>query len=422
MNNSWKVFLAVAAIAVFSAGGGYWLARRGSHTMDATRVVTRNSDRKVLYWYDPMMPNQHFDKPGKSPFMDMQLVAKYADDAAGTTSQTGVRIDPGIAQNLGIRLAPVQRGVVAQPIAVAGSIGFNQRDVAIVQTRSAGFVTRVYQRASGDVIRQGEPLVDLLVPEWTGAQVEYLALIRSGDQALMSAARQRLLLLGMTTELIAQVESSGQPQTTTTVSAPIAGVITSLDVRAGMTLSAGAALATINGIRTVWLEAAIPEVQSTLLVTGKAVSAQLAAYPGETFNGQVIAVLPETNADTQTVRVRVELPNPDGRLRSGQFAQVHLETGDVQPVLYVPSEAVIRSGTRTMVIVATDNHRFEPVEVQIGADSQDRTVILAGLQEGQKVVASGQFLIDSEASLQGVLTRMNSEPLSSEPPNSEKGP
>lgn len=402
-NAQTKIFLVVVTVAVLSAGGGYWLAKRGDHSMGATDT----SSRKVLYWYDPMVPNQHFDKSGKSPFMDMQLVAKHAgDNSASTASQPGIQIDPGVAQNLGIRFASVQRGVVAQPITVAGSIGFNQRDIAIVQTRSSGFVVRVYSHAPGDVVKQGAPLVDLLVPEWTGAQAEFLALLKSGDQTLMAAARQRLLLLGMTNELITRVESTGQPQTTLTITAPIAGVIASLDVRTGMSLSGGATLATINGLNTVWLEAAIPEAQSSLLAVGKTVSAQLAAYPGQTFSGQVIAILPETNTDTRTARVRVELPNPNAKLRPGQFARVSLEMGGAQPVLFVPSEAVIRSGTRNVVIVAAENNRFEPIAVEIGAESQAKTVILAGLQEGQKIIASGQFLIDSEASLQGVLTRL----------------
>jgi Cu(I)/Ag(I) efflux system membrane fusion protein len=374
-----------------------------------------------------MVPNQHFDKPGKSPFMDMQLVAKYADEAgANAAARTGIQIESGIAQNLGIRLASVQRGVVAQSITAVGSIGFNQRDVAIVQTRSAGFVTRVYQRAPGDVIKQGAPLVDLLVPEWSGAQAEFLVLRNSGDQGLIAAARQRLLLLGMPTELIAKVDSTQQTQTTFTINAPIAGVIESLEVRAGKALTAGATLATISGLDTVWLEAAIPEAQSSAARLGQVVNVSLSAYPDKVLKGAVIAILPETNTKTQTVRVRVELSNADAQLRPGQFAQVSLDTGNAQPMLYVPSEAVIRSGTRNIVIVAADNH-FTPIEVQTGAESQGRTIILAGLQEGQKVVASGQFLIESEASLQGVLTRLNNESLNneslnSEPPNSEAAP
>jgi Cu(I)/Ag(I) efflux system membrane fusion protein len=174
-----------------------------------------------------------------------------------------------------------------------------------------------------------------------------------------------------------------------------------------MTVSAGATLAKINGLETVWLEAAIPEAQSGAVALGQSVEAQLAAYSGETVKGRVIAILPQMNVETRTTRVRVELPNPNLRLRPGMFAQLRLHAGDDTPRLWVPSEAIIRTGTRNLVIVAADANRFEPTQVQIGPEAGGKTVILSGLEEGQNVVASGQFLIDSEASLRGVLARLN---------------
>ncbi len=399
MNTS-RWALVILATALLCTAGGYWFAQR-THGDDA--MPAANAERKVLYWYDPMVPNQHFDQPGKSPFMDMELVPKYADDASAVGA--GIQIDPSIVQNLGLRLATVQRGVLSQPLDAIGNIGFNQRDVAVVQVRTNGFVTRTYQRAPGDVIARNAPLVDVLVPEWAGAQAEFLALLNSNDPALFDAARQRLRLLGMTTELIASIEKTRQQQATITIHAPIAGVIESLEVRTGMTLNAGATLATINGLDTVWLDAQIPEALSSLIGVGRSVTANLAAYPGETFNGKVIAILPQTDTASRTTRVRIELANSQQRLRPGQFARVQMTSGDTQPVLFVPSEAIIRSGTRNVVIVAQAN-RYEPVEVQLGAESGGKTIVLSGIEEGQQVVASGQFLIDSEASLQGVLARL----------------
>jgi Cu(I)/Ag(I) efflux system membrane fusion protein len=402
----------IIAVAVLSAAGGYWFAGRAGGRSNPMHPMAQNdsaaagsSDHSALYWYDPMVPNQHFDKPGKSPFMDMQLVPKYADEGGASG---GVQISPNIVQNLGLRIAPVELGRFSQPIEVVGNIGFNQRNVAIVQSRTSGFVSRVYGRAPADVLRRGAPLVDLLVPEWAGAQAEFLALVRNGDRDLIEAARQRLLLLGMPADLVTHIEASHQQQATITIAAPIAGALESLDVREGMTVSAGATLAKINGLETVWLEAAIPEAQSGVVALGQSVEAQLAAYSGETVKGRVIAILPETSVETRTTRVRVELPNPDLRLRPGMFAQLRLHAGDDRPRLWIPSEAIIRTGTRNLVIVAADANRFEPTEVQIGAESGGKTVILSGLKEGQNVVASGQFLIDSEASLRGVLARLNS--------------
>jgi Cu(I)/Ag(I) efflux system membrane fusion protein len=391
----------IVGVALFAAAGGYYLARHGA--------APAGDARRVLYWYDPMRPEQHFDRPGKSPYMDMPLQPRYADAgaaAAGGDRAAAVRIDPGITQSLGVRYATVERGPWSQSLDAVGSIVFDQRRVAVIQARAGGFVTSVHARAPGDVLARGAPLVDLLVPDWAGAQAEFIALLKGGDRALIDAARMRLTLLGMPEELIARVETDRQVQTTVTIRAPIAGAIASLDARAGMAVSAGATLAQVNGTATVWLEAAVPEAQGPLAQAGRSVQAQLTAWPAETFTGRVIALLPEANAETRTLRVRIELPNPEGRLRPGMFATVHLQAGPPRTVLQVASEAIIRTGVRNVVLVAGENGRYTPTEVRLGAEANGRTEIVEGLQAGQKVVASGQFLIDSEASLKGVLARL----------------
>ena len=199
-------YLVIAAAVAAAAGAGYivanWrmsqnmAAKDGAQTGQAASAPT--DGRKVLYWYDPMYPQQHFDKPGKSPFMDMALAPKYADEEAGG----GVKIDPRLVQSLGMRLATVRRERLETGIDAVASVGFNERDVAIVQARTGGFVERVYARAPGDVISAGSPLADVLVPEWAGAQIEFLALKTSGDASLAAAARERLKLLGMPETLI----------------------------------------------------------------------------------------------------------------------------------------------------------------------------------------------------------------------------
>jgi Cu(I)/Ag(I) efflux system membrane fusion protein len=362
-----------------------------------------------------MVPEQHFPKPGKSP-MGMDMVPKYADENPNTGV---VRIEPTIVQNLGVRLTTVERGALTAPVDAVGSIVFDQRNVAIVQARTGGFVARVYARAPGDLIAREAPIVDVLVPEWAGAQTEFLALLGSGDKALADAARQRLVLLGMPEEMIAQIESTHRSQTTVTIRAPISGTIESLEVREGMTVSAGSTLARINGLKTVWLEAQTPEARGGLVDLGKSVKAHLTAYPGKEYEGHVIAILPQANTETRTLTVRIQLPNTDGRLRPGMFAQVRLDTGKSEPVLYVPSETVIHTGRRTLVIVAEDS-RFVPTEVQTGGDIEGKTAILQGLSAGQKVVASGQFLIDSEASLSGVLARLGEGTKAATPPQQMK--
>jgi Cu(I)/Ag(I) efflux system membrane fusion protein len=230
-----------------------------------------------------------------------------------------------------------------------------------------------------------------------------------------------MLLLGMSGDLISSIESSRESRTTVTIRSPLAGVIETLDVREGMTLSSGATLAKVNGLATVWLEAAIPEARGGLVSLGKQVSARFTAHPGESFEGRVVAVLPQANAETRTLRVRIELPNRGALLKPGMFGQVRLDGPQTKPVLYVASEAIIHTGTRTIAIVAAEQGRFIPAVVQTGEDVDGETVILEGLKEGQRVVSSGQFLIDSEANLKGVLARLGARSTDAGPADTEPG-
>ncbi len=389
----------VAIAMALSVGGGYWLAQG----TPAAQNQNTPAERKALYWYDPMFPQQKFDQPGKSPFMDMQLVPQYAADKG---DQASISIDPGMTQNLGLRVATVTRGVFESSIDASGVLAFNERDGALIQARSPGFVERAYARAPGDVLAPNAPLADLLVPGWAAAQTEFLALKRIGDRQLLAAARQRLRLTGMPASLIAKVERDARVYPTFTLTSPIGGVLQDLNIRAGMTVAAGETLARVNGLGTVWLAVAVPEAQAGAITEGQAVEARLPAFPGTLLTGTVSAILPETRADSRTLSVRVELPNPDGRLRPGLSAQVRLNHASAQPLLWVPSEALIRTGRRTLVMLAEDGGHYRPVEVQTGQENAARTVIVQGLQEGQKVVASAQFLLDSEASLKGVMPAM----------------
>ena len=362
-------------------------------------------ERKLLYWYDPMVPTQRFDKPGKSPFMDMQLVPRYADEAETQPGAPGaLTISTQAQQALGLRLASVETRPLGAAIEAVGTVQLNERDVAVLQARTAGFVERVFGRAPGDVVAAGAPLAELFNPEWLGAQQEYLAVRATGDAALTQAAQQRLRLLGMPMALVERVAASGQPAALHTVSAPIGGVISELLVRQGMAVAPGMTLARINSLSTVWLEVALPEALAATIHPGQRVQARFPALPGEVVNGKVAAVLAEANRDTRTLRLRIELPNPGQRLKAGLFAQVSLQ-GAPREVLVVPAESVIRTGKRALVYLAEPAGRYRPVPVEIGEQVDEWIVVRSGLAAGQQVVASGQFLIDSEASLQGVMAR-----------------
>jgi Cu(I)/Ag(I) efflux system membrane fusion protein len=367
--------------------------------------IDASTGKKVLYWHDPMVPGQKFDKPGKSPFMDMQLVPVYAD---GEGDRGQVTVSPRVQQNLGVRTAEVIRGTLSPQVEAVGSIAFNERDQALVQARATGYVERLYVRATLDRVGKGQPLADLYVPDWVAAQEEFLSLRRmqSPDLAvLVDGARQRMRQVGMSDAQMRQVEDAGRVQPRITLTAPVGGVVVELMAREGMTVMPGATLFRINGLSTVWANAEIPESQAALLRPGAAVEARSPALPGTVFKGKVQAILPDVNPTTRTLKARVELGNPRAQLVPGMFVSVALGT-PAEPGLMVPTEAIIQTGKRTVVVLAEADGRFRPVDVNIGIESGGQTEIKRGLAAGQKVVVSGQFLVDSEASLKATTTRM----------------
>ena len=308
--------------------------------------------KKILYYHDPMVPGNKFDKPAKSPFMDMMLVPVYADsDSDGSK----VTVSPRIQQNLGVRTAAVTEGILSPQVSAVGSIAWNERDQVVVQARATGFVERLHMRATLDRVAKGQPLAELYVPEWIAAQEEFLSVRRlpGSDLApLVDGARQRMRQVGMSEAQIALVESSGRTQARLTLAAPIGGVVTELLVREGMTVMSGATLFRINGIGTVWANAEVPESQAALLRPGAKVQAKSPAVPGATFDGKVQAILPEVNATTRTLKARVELNNPGARLVPGMFVQMQFVDQRSEKSLLIPTEAVIQTGKRTVVMLA----------------------------------------------------------------------
>lgn len=408
-------------IAGIGAGGGYWYALRRMHAemsvptaapvespamapADKTDTAT---DRKVLYWHDPMVPGPKFDKPGKSPFMNMQLVPVYADESA---DQGKVTISPRTLQNLGIRIVGVKEGRMETGFTATAAVSVDERSLIAVQARVNGFIEKLYVRAQYDAVARGQPLADIYSPDWLAAQEEYLVLKRStqpGVEALAQAARQRLALLGVSEAQIERIEQSGQPAPRVTLHAPESGIVWELGVREGMSVNPGMALFRLAGLGTVWVTAEVPETEAALIRPGAPVTARVSAFPDAVYKGTVAAILPDVNATTRTIKARMVLANSGGRLKPGMFATVEFGS-TAKPALMVPTEAVIHTGRRTVVIIAEDGGKFRPVEVEAGRENTDMTEIRKGLTPGQKVVASGQFLIDSEASLKSTLTRLES--------------
>ena len=416
--------LALAGLLLvgLGAGSGYWLA---THRTSAARTAVPTPDAagasvaplsqvtadsksggKVLYWHDPMVPGPKFDKPGKSPFMDMQLVPVYADEGGDGSK---VSINPRTVQNLGVRLAEVKEGELDMAFSATGTVGIDERSITAVQSRVNGYVEKLYVRAQYDAVTNGQRLLDIYSPDWLSAEEEYLALKRSsvaGADLLADAARERLQLLGITEEQIRSIESDGKPNPRVTLFAPHGGLVWELGTREGMAVSPGMTLFKLASLSTVWVNAEVPEVQAAQVRAGVSVRARVAAIPDQQFKGQVAALLPDLNATTRTIKARIVLANPSGELKPGMFVTLIFAPRE-RAALLVPSEAVISTGTRNVVIVADSEGKFRPVDVESGRDGGDMTEVRKGLEKGQQVVVSGQFLIDSEASLRTTLSRMN---------------
>ncbi len=367
--------------------------------------------RRILNYHDPMVPGKNFEAPAKSPFMDMMLVPRYA--GSGAADASSVTVSPRIQQNLGLRTVPVLEGSLVSEVTAVGNVAWNERERVELSSRALGFVEKLHVKAALDRVAAGVPLAELYVPDWVAAQEEYLALARlSGDGAdtLKDAARQRMRQAGMAPAHIERVVASGLVQPRFTLTAPIAGIVSELMVREGATVMPGMTLMRLQGTRTVWAEGAVPESQAALLQPGARVRTTSPGAPGQTFEGQVQALLPEVDTVTRTIRARVELANPQGRLVPGMLVSMRLDRPKAAATLLVPSDAVIHTGRRSVVMVAEEGGRFRPVEVTAGLEVGGQTEISAGLQMGQRVVLSGQFLIDSEASLRGLEVRLNQEP------------
>ena len=417
-------FIALLLIAAIAAGAGFWLGKRqgaadraeaheraqehgsAAPLLQPTQEPRRDG-RKILYWHDPMVPNARFDKPGKSPFMDMDLVPVFADPAS---EAGGVAISARQIQNYGVRTAAATEGKLDTGFSAVGVVGLDERTLVAVQARSQGYVERLHVRAQYDSVAAGQPLADLYVPEWLAAQEEWLALRASsaarGSRNSPTQRAQRLRLLGMPEAEIARIERDGKASARVTVTAPQAGIVWEIGARDGMAIMPGVTLFKLAAIGTVWVTADVPEAQAEQVRVGAPVEARVAAYPQRVFKGSVNALLPEINAQTRTVRARIVLANPGGVLKPGMFATVMFGGTTTGSSVLVPAEAVIQTGKRSVVLVDAGDGKFVPRDVETGRRSGDLVEIRKGLDVGQRIVVSGQFLVDSEANLKAALARM----------------
>jgi Cu(I)/Ag(I) efflux system membrane fusion protein len=374
-----------------------------------TKMVKPTVSQKApLYWYDPMQPSAHFDKPGKSPFMDMQLVPKYPDSEPGAAgpSDGSIAIDPRVVETLGIRRAAVEEGDMARIVNTVGLVGVDEHRIDVIQVREPGWVERLAVRAVGDSFRRGQLLAGVYSPALLATQQELLIARGSGDPRLIEAAERRLVHFGLADSQIERIEKSGHAEQRVDYFAPFAGYVMELGVRQGAAVEPGATLFELADLTSVWIIAEIPEAQAAWIKAGDRAEASVPALPGERFAGRVDLIYPELAQATRTSKVRIVIQNPQEALRPGMFATIQLKGTPLNKVLTVPTEAIIKTGTRNIIIVADDATHFRPVQVRVGAEYGDRSQILDGLGLGQTVVASGQFLIDSEANLRGAFDHL----------------
>ena len=404
MTRAQVIVLSMIGAAVLAAGSFYAGRRAGAAgeiAMSMASPASAAGERKVLYWHDPMVPGPRFDKPGKSPFMDMQLVPVYADEAG----EAGVKVSPAVQQNLGIRMATARRVNVSASFDAIGAVQFDERLNVAVQTRVAGYVERLAVRAPMEPVHKGQALATVFAPDWLGPQNELLALKRAGvSQDLIDASRARMRAMSIPDSLIRLSEESGSAQARFVLSAPVSGVVAELGVREGVAVSPGMTLFRVAGLEKVWAVAEVPEGQAVRLTRGQKVKGVLQADASQAFEGELKEILPQVSPNTRTLQARFEVDNKAGKLIPGMLLRLQVAAPSALR-LVVPADAVIRTGKRAVVLLRKEDGSFESREVGIGQEVGDDIEVTQGLQEGEQVVASGQFLIDSEARLRSVFTQ-----------------
>ncbi len=383
--------------------------------------ATGKKKRKILYWRAPMDPNYISDKPGKSP-MGMDLIPVYEDEAP---KATGIRVDPSFLQNFAVRTAVAERGSIPIEIRTIGILTYNERDIASVNTKFEGWIEKAYVNYIGEPVEKGQVLFEIYSPDLVTTQQEYLAALDYVNRlesnnavpeaigrahSLLESARERLRYWDITEDQIDELRQTRKLRRTLKILSPVSGVVVAKMDRSleGMKVTPGMNVYKIADLSTVWAEIEIYEYQLAHVRLGQHAMITVDAFPGRRWSGKIIYLDPELNQKTRTLKVFVEIPNPDLRLRPEMYANVELRTPAVSGAVKVPEEAIIHTGERAVVIVQKDREKgvFEPREVKLGFSGDGYTEVREGLRPGEIVVTSSQFLIDSESNLKEAVQKM----------------
>ncbi len=410
------IAIVVAIIVGIIAGsiGMYMVSEylpANKESREVAKSIEEKGEKKILYWQAPMDPTFISDKPGKSP-VGMDLIPVYEGEEE-TTEPGTVKIDPVTVQNIGVRTARLKRMLLKKTIRTIGRIDYDERKVYRIDTNIDGWVEKLYVNFTGMEVKKDDILLEIYSPTLISAQEEYLLARRYskdikkvGRESIMDLSRRRLELWDVPEHQLKELEEKGVIMKTLHIHSPTTGIVTEKPVTEGMYVKPGMSVYTIADISNVWAYVDVYEYEMPWIKTGQEAEMTLASYPGEVFIGQVTFVYPFMEPKTRTVKVRLEFENPEFKLKPEMYANVTLKSVISKDAVAVPSEAVIMSGERNIVVLSRGGGKFTPKEVTLGAEAEGYYEVLKGLKQGDEVVISAQFLIDSESRLKEAIGKM----------------
>ncbi|MBD1390982.1 efflux RND transporter periplasmic adaptor subunit [Neiella sp. HB171785] len=391
-----------------SAGFGIAVGVLGYHLLQANTAEPAQSSEQdqPLYWVAPMDPNYRRDGPGKSP-MGMDLVPVYAEQGDQADSPGTIKISPEVENNLAVRTATVERKRLSDTITTVGYVGFNQDTLIHIHPRVEGWLETLNIKVAGERVEKGTPLFSLYSPELVNAQKELLLTLDKVDPALIEAAKERLRALHVPERQINQVIKTGKASQTVTIYAPQTGIVEMLEVSEGYFVQPGDTILSLGPLNEVWVTAEVFERQANLVKIGDPVTMTLDYLPGRNWQGVVDYIYPALEPTNRTAQVRLRFANPDETLKPNMFAQISIHTQSTGEQLVVPTEAVIRTGHQDRLVLALGDGKFKSVAVDLGRVNQHQAEIIGGVEAGDQIVTSAQFLLDSESSISSDFSRMS---------------
>lgn len=432
-----RVIVITFTLLIISAliGIGGWLAHERSRSQISVAtakedtaaekhlksgMVDPRTGKKIKYWVAPMDPTYVRNEPGKSP-MGMDLVPVYEEEGEEKEPASVIRIDPVTMQNMGVRLGRVKRKPLVKTIRAYGNIAYDERRVKVVSAWVGGRIDELYVDFTGVDVKKGAPLAKIYSPQLVSTQQELILALETrarvwslGNQealrmatGLVEATKQRLLLWGITEEQIHEIELTRKVKKHMTIHAPIGGTVIDKQALEGQYVKEGERLYTIADLSRVWVLADVYEYELPWVRQGMPAEMGLSYIPGKRFKGTVLYVYPYLEEKTRTAKLRLEFKNPGYQLKPGMYADIYLKPRIAADSLVIPQEAVIDSGVRKVVFISLGKGKFQAREVEIGIEGNENEFqVLKGLKEGEEIVVSAQFMLDSESRLREAIQKM----------------